>query len=184
MPRLKAMLGAFSRARGLAALILLVLSITSACRKKEEAPKAPSLDKLAETAATPAPTLTPGPTPTPTPPPLPAPYTTASGLKVEYQTAGQGDKLRRGDRVLVRYTLLSESGEIIDEAGQDDGAPYEVVVGLGGMAGWDEALLELQPGATARIEIPAELAHGEQPLVAQIEVLEKLPAEPKANETD
>lgn len=167
--------------RGAFGLILLVLGVLAACGKKDEEKPVPA-PKQSLAAVEPTAAPTPTVSPTPTPPPVPAPYTTAAGLEVRFEAVGDAPKLVVGDRVLLRYRLLSPEGEVVDEAGQQAERPFEAVVGMGGMEGWDAALLEMMPGSRAHIRIPAELAKDDTALEAEIEVLELLAPDPTTDE--
>ena len=89
---------------------------------------------------------------------------TPSGLGFEILKAGNGLKPKVGQTVTVNYTGW------LDKDGQPSGkpfdssigrAPFSTKIGMGYViAGWDEALLDMQIGETRRLFIPAKLGYG------------------------
>lgn len=86
---------------------------------------------------------------------------TESGLTIQTLVAGSGEPPREDQNVVVHYAgWLAKSGEIFDNS-FERGEPSTFGV-TRVISGWTEALLELPPGSTALLEIPAALAYGSQ----------------------
>ncbi|TWR30305.1 peptidylprolyl isomerase [Mucilaginibacter pallidiroseus] len=103
------------------------------------------------------------------------PKATASGLKYVITKVGTGIKPVNGDSVEVNYAGRTTDGKLFDssiesvaKAGglEQPGRTYEpikFVVGAGNVIpGWDEGLLLLNQGSTAKLIIPSALAYGER----------------------
>ena len=77
---------------------------------------------------------------------------------------GTGPAAAEGDTVLVHYVgVRSETGEEFDNS-YDSGSPFSVNLGAGGVIqGWDEGLVGVKQGGRRQLDIPAELAYGDQP---------------------
>ncbi|HIW99980.1 MAG TPA: FKBP-type peptidyl-prolyl cis-trans isomerase [Candidatus Nesterenkonia stercoripullorum] len=84
-------------------------------------------------------------------------------LVVEELIAGGGPAAEPGDKVSCHYVGVSWStGEEFD-ASWNRGQPLDFTVGTGQVIqGWDQGLIGMQQGGRRRLEIPAELAYGEQ----------------------
>ena len=101
-------------------------------------------------------------------PPQPAPSTIPadtevktmpSGLKYSVlKEGGAGAKPRLGDKVRVHYTGWLTDGKKFDSS-RDRGTPAEFVLGQV-IPGWNQALVEMTPGARWKLTIPPELAYG------------------------
>ena len=76
--------------------------------------------------------------------------------------AGSGEAAEVGDTVTVHYIgVRSEDGTEFDNS-YDGGSPFSVVLGAGGVIpGWEEGLLGARAGERRQLDIPAELAYGE-----------------------
>lgn len=77
-------------------------------------------------------------------------------------TEGTGEGAKDGDTVLVNYVgVLSKDGTRFDgNFGQD---PFPVTLGLGMViAGWDQGLVGAKVGGRRQLDIPPDLAYGEQ----------------------
>jgi peptidylprolyl isomerase len=87
---------------------------------------------------------------------------TPSGLRYRITKTGTGTKPAPGKTVVVSYKGMFLSGEVFD--GSDfHGGPLEFQAGTGKViAGWDQALLDMQPGEKRLVVIPPELAYGER----------------------
>ena len=84
----------------------------------------------------------------------------ASDLKIETVTEGNGATASTGNRVSVHYKGMLIDGTVFDSSYQRN-QPIDFTLGIGQViAGWDEGILLLDEGATARFVIPSELAYG------------------------
>jgi len=77
---------------------------------------------------------------------------------------GEGDPAEAGDTVSVRYVgVLSATGEEFD-SNFGSPTPFDVVLGQGNVIqGWDEGLIGVKAGGTRQLDIPADLAYGDNP---------------------
>jgi peptidylprolyl isomerase len=77
---------------------------------------------------------------------------------------GTGPAASSGDTVVVDYVgVLSSDGTEFDNS-YDRGVPFSVPLGEGRViAGWDEGLVGVQTGGRRQLDIPAELAYGDNP---------------------
>lgn len=91
-------------------------------------------------------------------------------LVVTVLVPGSGRAAQDGDTVLVDYVgVRTEDGTEFDNS-YDRGNPFEVVLGRGGVIqGWDQGLVGAQQGARLQLDIPAELAYGDNPPGAPIQ---------------
>jgi len=85
-------------------------------------------------------------------------------LVVTVLEPGDGPEAAEGDTVLVNYVgVRSEDGTEFDNS-YDRGEPFPVVLGAGSVIqGWDEGLLGAQAGSQIQLDIPADLAYGDNP---------------------
>ena len=76
---------------------------------------------------------------------------------------GTGPVVQAGDTVWVDYTgIRSEDGVEFDNS-YDRGEPFRFTVGQGSVIdGWDQRLIGASAGTQRRLDIPAELAYGDQ----------------------
>ncbi len=110
-------------------------------------------------------TLAPSPTTTnPNKPKVVVPSTAPTELKVTELRAGHGDKAADKDVVVVDYVgVRSVDGTEFDNS-WDRGQPIDVQLGAGMVIkGWDEGLLGTQAGGQYQLDIPADLAYGDNP---------------------
>lgn len=87
--------------------------------------------------------------------------TTASGLRYQIIKPGKGKKVMPGNNVTVKYVGTLLDGRVFDQTkeGQPD---FTFNVGTKMVIpGWDEGLLLMKEGETARLLIPWNLAYGE-----------------------
>lgn len=84
---------------------------------------------------------------------------TASGLKYEMIKEGTGASPKSSDRVKVHYIGWLEDGKLFDSSFLR-GEPM-VHNANGFIAGWNEGLLLMKEGGTAKFLIPGNLAYGE-----------------------
>jgi peptidylprolyl isomerase len=76
---------------------------------------------------------------------------------------------KQGDKVLVHYTGTYDDGTIFDSSVERE--PLEVTIGTGMViAGFDQALLDMEPGQKKSVNIPANEAYGPraEELIAEI----------------
>lgn len=93
-----------------------------------------------------------------------------SGLQIEIQNAGTGQKADSGWQASVMYRgyFIGKKNDGVEFDGNmnpkgPNTQPINVVVGTGSvMAGWDEALRYFGKGGKGRIVVPAMLAYGPQ----------------------
>lgn len=84
-------------------------------------------------------------------------------LVVTVLEPGTGPEAADGDTVVVDYVgVLSEDGTEFDNS-YDRGAPFPVTLGAGGVIqGWEQGLQGAQAGSRIQLDIPGDLAYGEQ----------------------
>ena len=77
---------------------------------------------------------------------------------------GSGPEAQVGDTVIVDYVgVRSEDGFEFDNS-YDRGQPFPVRLGAGGVIpGWDQGLIGARAGMRRQLDIPAELAYGDNP---------------------
>jgi FKBP-type peptidyl-prolyl cis-trans isomerase len=111
------------------------------------------------------------------------PFDLGSGLLLQVERAGSGTPAHLGSRVQLRYEARVKDAETTCASNLDWDAPLALV--LGGsqrphlLPAVERALIGLRNGATARLEVPAELGYGkggpagteEKALVFQIEIV-------------
>jgi peptidylprolyl isomerase len=116
------------------------------------------------TAEQPATTTVAEPTATLEKPEVSIPEEIPTELVVTDLEEGSGPEAESGDTVLVHYVgVRSEDGAEFDNS-FDGGQPFPVVLGAGGVIeGWDEGLVGVRAGGRRQLDIPAELAYGDQP---------------------
>jgi peptidylprolyl isomerase len=86
--------------------------------------------------------------------------TTASGLTYIITKKGDGERVRKGDEVVVNYTGLLTNGRKFDSS-LDRGQTFSFFVGEGRVIrGWDEGLQRLRVGDHATLIIPASIGYG------------------------
>jgi FKBP-type peptidyl-prolyl cis-trans isomerase len=92
------------------------------------------------------------------------PSETPTELVVTEITPGSGPEAGSGDMVLVNYVgVRSEDGTQFD-TNYTGGPPFPVTLGAGGVIkGWDQGLQGVQAGERLQLDIPADLAYGDQP---------------------
>lgn len=86
--------------------------------------------------------------------------TTASGLKYEDLTVGEGNVAESGQLVTVHYTGWLTDGQKFDSS-KDRNDPFRFELG-GGMVirGWDEGVQGMKVGGVRKLTIPPELGYG------------------------
>jgi len=113
---------------------------------------------------TPADTAPVDTTPVPPKPEVAIPDEIPTELVVTELSPGEGPEAADGDTVVVHYVgVRSEDGTEFDNS-YDRGAPFPVIVGSGSViAGWDQGLVGAQAGSQIQLDIPADLAYGDNP---------------------
>jgi len=87
--------------------------------------------------------------------------TTDSGLKFTLVEEGIGKKAAPGYTVTVHYTGYLEDGSIFDSSVKRN-QPFKFDLGMGNViAGWEEGVALMRVGDKAHLEIPYQLAYGE-----------------------
>jgi FKBP-type peptidyl-prolyl cis-trans isomerase FkpA len=87
---------------------------------------------------------------------------TASGLKLEDLTVGDGPAAEPGRHVSVHYTGWLADGTKFDSS-RDRDEPFEFPLGRGRViAGWDEGVQDMRVGGVRRLTIPSALGYGER----------------------
>lgn len=92
----------------------------------------------------------------------PSAQKTSSGLMYVVKKKGTGPKPKRGQKVAVHYTGTLMDGEKFDSS-RDRGTPIVFPVGTRRViAGWDEAIMDMNKGEQRILIIPHTLAYGER----------------------
>jgi len=107
--------------------------------------------------------------------------TTASGLKYQITTSGNGEQAQAGDTVIMHYRGKLEDGTQFDSS-YDRNTPFRFELGAGRVIkGWDEGVALLHEGDSATFIIPQELGYGSRnigpipansTLIFEVELLE------------
>ena len=86
--------------------------------------------------------------------------TTASGLKYQDLTVGDGAEVKAGDTASMHYTGWLEDGTKFDSS-VDRGQPFDFPLGAGRVIkGWDEGVAGMRIGSKRKLTIPPELGYG------------------------
>ena len=86
-----------------------------------------------------------------------------NGIVIKWMVKGKGQKIKKGDMVLIEYRLALPNGKIVDGNNKLNLPAIPFIVGFNMQTpGWDYAFKELNIGDFAKIEIPAELALGKK----------------------
>ena len=142
----------------LALLITLV-----ACGSDDDSGSAAGTDASASTIDGTVPEMSLVPQTTVAPPPVSLPDSIPTELVVTEITPGTGEPAADGDTVFVNYVgVLSADGTQFDT--NFGGEPIAVTLGTGGViAGWDQGLVGTTQGQRVQLDIPSDLAYGDQP---------------------
>src|SRR4051794_17004777 len=82
-------------------------------------------------------------------------------LEITDKTVGKGEEVRVGDVVGVEYTGTLTTGKQFDSNKGKE--PFTFQVGVGQVIeGWDQGLVGMHVGGERSLNIPAELAYGDQ----------------------
>lgn len=85
---------------------------------------------------------------------------TDSGIYYTVLDKGNGEKVQRGNTIVVHYTGMLMSGEVFDSS-IERGDPIKFQVGAGRVIpGWDETCLDMEIGEKRVVVIPPHLAYG------------------------
>lgn len=97
-------------------------------------------------------------------PPANRPCEIPTALQIATIRDGVGRNAADGDTLILDYTgIRSEDGRLFDTS-YTRGVPLDFVIGRGGVIqGWDDGLIGTQAGSLVKLDIPAELAYGENP---------------------
>jgi FKBP-type peptidyl-prolyl cis-trans isomerase len=83
-------------------------------------------------------------------------------LRIEKLASGNGRAPRKGETVTVHYTGWFTDGRKFDSS-VDRNQPFSFVLGAGQViAGWDEAVAQMNGGDKVKLTIPPELAYGRE----------------------
>lgn len=83
-------------------------------------------------------------------------------LVVTELIAGSGPEAAQGDTVVVNYVGVRSSDGVEFDNSYDRGSPFPVVLGSGGViAGWEQGLIGVKAGGQRQLDIPADLAYGD-----------------------
>jgi peptidylprolyl isomerase len=90
-----------------------------------------------------------------------AAITTDSGLRYEDTVAGEGEGAVFGNEVTVNYSGFLTDGTLFDSSVGVQ--PFTFTIGAGRVIkGWEEGLIGMKKGGQRILEIPGDLAYGEQ----------------------
>lgn len=155
-----------SSLRGRAAVSLIVTAglVLAACGDDENLQ--PVLDTSPEVTVPvvtdPADTTVPATT-SPDKPAVSIPEALPTELVITDLVEGEGEAAQAGDTVTVNYVgVRSEDGTEFDNS-YDRGATFDVTLGTGQVIqGWDEGLIGVKKGGRRQLDIPSDLAYGDQ----------------------
>ncbi len=84
---------------------------------------------------------------------------TGTGLRYQILKDGEGDYIKKGDKVILAYELRLLNGDLIYSSKNEGNKTF--LVGKGGVeSGLEEAILKLRKNSVAVLILPAHLAHG------------------------
>jgi FKBP-type peptidyl-prolyl cis-trans isomerase len=86
-----------------------------------------------------------------------------NGIVISWLKYGNGEKVAKGDVILIDYKVTLENGKIVDGNHLWKKESFPFVVGYQMQTkGWDFAIKNMKVGDFARVLIPADLARGEK----------------------
>ena len=86
-----------------------------------------------------------------------------NGIVISWINQGKGEKVSKGDVILIDYKVTLENGAIVDGNHLWKKESFPFVVGYQMQTkGWDFAIKNMKVGDFARVLIPADLARGEK----------------------
>ncbi len=84
-----------------------------------------------------------------------------NGIDISWLTHGKGEKVKKGDVILIDYKVTLADGKIIDGNHLIRKSSFPFLVGYQMQTkGWDFALEQLKIGDFVRVKIPSDLARG------------------------
>src|SRR6185312_661139 len=84
-------------------------------------------------------------------------------LKVTPLVAGQGPKVRAGQQITVNYVGVTYADGQEFDSSWNSGQPFQTPIGAGRLIpGWDQGLVGVPVGSRVQLDIPADLAYGDQ----------------------
>lgn len=102
--------------------------------------------------------------PTPPKPEVVVPDSIPTELVITDLVEGEGIEAQVGDTVVVHYVGVRTADGAEFDNSYDGGEPFPVVLGAGRVIpGWEEGLIGAQVGDQRQLDIPAELAYGDNP---------------------
>lgn len=123
-------------------------------------------DDETETSASTVPSIDVTDTTVPTPVPKPSvelPAAVPTELEVTTLIEGSGPAAAAGDTVRVLYVGVRSADGVEFDNNYDSGRAFPVELGTGSVIdGWDQGLIGTQAGGRYQLDIPAELAYGDQ----------------------
>jgi FKBP-type peptidyl-prolyl cis-trans isomerase len=147
----------------------------SACGSDSGSSSDPSLDTVADStldagadsgadSSDPATSVEDAPTPTnPDKPDVEIPEEIPTELVVTELTPGEGREAVAGDTVVLDYVGVRSSDGVEFDNSYDQFEPFSVVLGAGSVIqGWETGLVGAQGGQRLQLDIPADLAYGDQ----------------------
>jgi FKBP-type peptidyl-prolyl cis-trans isomerase len=150
------------RSHRLIAPLVVAAALLAGCGDSadEAAGDVPTTTVAADTTAAPGASATPNAEK----PEVVVPESLPAELVITDLTEGTGAAAAEGDTVLVNYVgVRSVDGTEFDNS-YDGGQPFPVKLGQGGViAGWDQGLVGVKAGGRRQLDIPPELAYGDQP---------------------
>lgn len=85
--------------------------------------------------------------------------TTSTGLRYMVYHSLNGQKAKRGDKVVLRYKLQLLNGDLLYNSAME--GPKEFIIGTGGVEnGLEEGVLLMGKGDKAKLVVPSHLAYG------------------------
>jgi peptidylprolyl isomerase len=85
-------------------------------------------------------------------------------LEITDLTEGTGEPAKSGDTVVVNYVGVRSADGVEFDNSYDRGQPFPVTLGEGGVIqGWDQGLIGAKAGGRRQLDIPADLAYGQNP---------------------
>ncbi|MFY1693325.1 FKBP-type peptidyl-prolyl cis-trans isomerase [Plantactinospora sp. WMMB782] len=167
-------IGIVLAALGVAAIVVLPQLMDGKPTSSAAPAASTSPEPAAEPTAPPAPTAEPPRPPSDLDPRLAQRPTVEAGggelskLTVKSLIEGTGPAVRAGQTIMVNYVGVSyRTGQEFD-ASWNRGEPYQEQIGVGRvLPGWDQGLVGVKVGSRVQLDIPAELAYGENPREGQ-----------------
>ena len=91
------------------------------------------------------------------------PATAPTSLVITDITPGSGPKAQQGDMVVVNYVGVRQADGTEFDNSYDRGQPFTFTIGSGQVIdGWDQGLVGAKVGGQRQLDIPSNLAYGDQ----------------------